>query len=130
MNRPDADGRIQLATIAPMLPLPVATALLRGIAQAAELAGCRDVSIGDGAGMRIVGVPPKPGERPEMHFIEIAASRWHRDMVVWSCQCGETDDNSHADPGRALQLALRHVPAGEPWVAEPHRDLVGEKRAR
>jgi hypothetical protein len=129
MTPTDDQGRASLAALGPLLPLPVATALMRGIAEAAEEAGCSEIRIG--SGLAIVGKLPAPGQRPaETHRIEIKGSDHHDGMLTWECSCLDEADHSYADVGYATGAAVQHVPAGERWVVAPAADLINKGKVQ
>jgi hypothetical protein len=121
LNPPDEQGRIGLVTITPGISVTLLCALMRGLGQAAEAVGCRDVVLAPGS--RILAVPPAPGDRPEMHLIDLLPSR-HRGMLDWKCSCIESSDASFASLERAFSDAIAHVPAGDRWSVSPDKKLV------
>ncbi|GLY08290.1 hypothetical protein [Actinoplanes sp. NBRC 101535] len=117
MPHTDDHGYALIATLGPMLPLPLVTAIMRVIADAAEATGCRKTGIGDG--LEIKAILPAPGTRTELHAITIGPSGWHPQMYAWTCSCLTEATSSYGDPGGAFTDALAHIPDGDTWTAHP-----------
>lgn len=123
MTPTDEEGRSELARLGPLLPLPVATELMRGVAEAASEAGCTDVAMGPN--LAIVGKLPHPGHRPpETHRIKVKSSEHHSGFLAWECSCFEEANHSYTEVSYAIGAALDHIPGGERWIVRPADELI------